>query len=523
MMGQLASVTDYNPESDFPDTFARRFPEGEPPPDPSQLAAQRLTAPYRRAQERAGTSPLGPFAESLAPKEPYEYGLMMATGGGSLLGRAIGAIPPLYRAGLAGAGFTLQPSETKADASKALGNLFKGAVDIAPKAKAVTTAENWLPVTPKPFVGDEAQRVFSPGIYKNPKVIAAEGAANVAPEHPALKALFGVTREDLWEIGKRGTRQGNVEPSYKMPAKVGGSYVSDALMNDANARRIIDTLSEAQKYPQLIHGMDAWYVMDPAFQRMVQLVGKEQAIKDYQRFNTVVPMFSPSSDVLTEINRGTAANMMIQRGEWPKFERHGGTAAEDRGPRYPKALRDVIGHAYHSTAQAPAVSNYLERGVVEMGQPKVPLYMQASGVPETGFQTRLPVPDAHWARGVGAADVRTTAKPGMSMRGREYHEIGPWYRENVAKPLGIEAVPAQGRQWGVMAPQTGVETTVGAPKLELLSQAIWDRAAKLGIDPKVLRDKVLMGGEHAALLLGIGGVGAGAMKMGGIAEGALEQ
>ena len=344
-------------------------------------------------------------------------------------------------------------------------------------------------------------RSLHPGIYKDPRMIAQEAAANVAPEHPAMKQLFGVTRDDLYEIGERGTRAGNIEPSIATRANPRGSYAADAIMNPKNAQRMIDTLAEAEKYPQLTRGMDAWYVMDPAYQRMVQLVGPEQAKRDYMRFNTVVPMFSPGSEVKTEINRGTAANMMINRGEWPTFAQYGGMAAKDRGVDYPAALRDVIGHPYHSTAQAGPVGRYLETGTVDMTQPKVPLYMQASGVPETGFQTRLPVPDAHFTRSVGMSDVRANANPGASMKTPEYAPVGPWYRENVAKPLGIEAVPAQGRMWGTYAPQTGVDTPVGAPKLELLSQAIWERAQKLGIDPERLRDDVLLGKGHAAWLL----------------------
>jgi hypothetical protein len=518
MMGALADMSEYRPGDDWRDTVADRFPEQDwtytPPPDANEAAAARLARPYAKANRARmeETHPVAELAESLAPKEPWQYGLMFAGPGAGWVGRGIAALPTVARTGAAALGFGLTANE--AFGKPKMGSVLNvGDIGAATrKAMPKETVENWLPVAP---TVQNAQRVFSPGIYKNPRIIAEKAAAQTAPEHPSMKALFGVTREDLWEIGKRGTRQGNIEPSYKIPAKPGGSYVSDAVMNEANARRIIDTLGEAERYPQLIHGMDSWYVMDPAFQEMVRLVGFDQAKRDYQRFNTVVPMFSPGSEVNTEINRGTAANMMIERGKWPVFERHGGTAMEDRGPRFPKELRDVIGHAYHSTAQAGPVGRYLETGVVDMSQPKVPLYMQASGVPETGFQTKLPVPDAHWTRGIGAADVRTTAKPGVSMKGPEYHAVGPWYRENVAKPLGIEAVPAQGRQWGVMAPQTGVETAVGAPKLELLSQRIWDRALKLGIDPKKLRDDVLTGKGHAAWApLGVMGAGA----MGGVAD-----
>jgi hypothetical protein len=352
-----------------------------------------------------------------------------------------------------------------------------------------------------PYVSDPL-RVANPGIYKRPDVIASEAAANVAPEHPALKELFGVTRDDLYGISQQGTRQGNVEPSIWMPSRPGkGSYAADAIMNPANAQRMVDTLSEAQKYPELIKGMDPWYVMDPLYQRMVELVGPEQAKIDYMRFNATVSPFSAGSNVPTEINRGTAANMMVTRGEYPKFMENAGIAAKNRGPDFPSELADVKGHAYHAVQSDP-VARWLETG--EHGYSKdtvkIPLYMQASGVPQTGFQTRLPVPDAHYTRATGMPDVRRSKDFNDYMGGSEYRPVGPWFRENVAKPLGIEAVPAQARMWGTYAPQTGVDTKIGAGKLELLSQNIWERARKLGIDPKVLRDEVLRGQNHSELM-----------------------
>lgn len=352
-----------------------------------------------------------------------------------------------------------------------------------------------------PYV-QNPQRVFSPGIYKDPRQLALEASQNVAPEHPAMKELFGVTREELAAIGQFGKRQGNMAPVIPTVDNPRGSATAEAVMTPANAQRLQDALYEAGKYPSLTHGMDAWYVMDPMYQRMAQLVGPEQAAKDYLKFNVTTSMFSPASDVMTEINRGTAGHMFATQGRWPEFAKYGGMAAAKRGADFPPELTDVIGHPYHSTSQAGPVGRYLETGKVDMTQPKVPLYMQASGVPETGFQTTLPVPDAHFTRGVGMADVRQSKNPGVSMKTPEYAQLGPWYRENVAKPLGIEAVPAQARQWGLMAKETGVDTPIGAPKLELFSQKIWERAQRLGIDPRVLRDKVLRGEEHAQLLPG---------------------
>jgi hypothetical protein len=367
--------------------------------------------------------------------------------------------------------------------------------------------EGTMPEFPRPNVIEkyvtDPQRSAYPGIYENPRVIAEKAAANVVPEHPALKELFGVTRDDLYGIGQQGTRQGNIDPNVWMPKNPKGSYSADAIMNPANAQRQIDALSEGMKHPDLAKGMLSWYVMDPAFQHMVKLVGVEQAIKDYTRLNATMSPFSAGSNVNTEINRGTAANMMVARGEYPKFQRWAGTAEEDRGRNFPKVLRDVQGHAYHGV-QADPVARWLETGEHGYGKDaqKIFLYHGASGVPETGFQTTWPVLDAHLARSSGAADVRTMQDFAENMKGPEYRSFGPYYRENIAKPLGLQAVPAQGLQWGTFAHATGVDTPIGATKLELLAQRIWERAQKLGIDPKKLRDDVLTGKAHATWLTG---------------------
>jgi hypothetical protein len=87
-----------------------------------------------------------------------------------------------------------------------------------------------------------------------------------------------------------------------------------------------EPLAEARKHPGLEQGMVPWYVMDPMYQRMVQLVGPERAAKEYMDFNMSVTPFSAGSSVPSEINRGTAANMMRQRGEYDIFKQYGGIA-----------------------------------------------------------------------------------------------------------------------------------------------------------------------------------------------------
>ena len=343
---------------------------------------------------------------------------------------------------------------------------------------------------------DNAQRMEFPGIYKRPDVIAAEAAANVAPEDPALKQLFGVTRDDMFEAAKG--RKGAIDPVLPgAAANPKGSAAAENIMTRRNRQRLVDVLSEAEKHPNLTHGMDAWYYMDPAYQRLGQLVGPENAPAAYKQFNSLSGMASPGSDVLTEINRGTAANWLANEGRFEDFKKFGGRAAGNRGGDFPQDMVNVMGHPYHSTAQAQAMEKFMQSGQVQMESPKVPMYIQASGAGPEGFQTAMPVGDAHWSRGVGLADVRTNKAFGASVSTPEMSQLGPWWRDKVAAAVGLESVPAQARLWGTMAPQTGVGTAVGAPKLELLVQQIMKAAKREGIPPEQMRDLVLMGKAHA--------------------------
>ena len=365
-------------------------------------------------------------------------------------------------------------------------------------------------------------REANPGVYKRPDVIAREANELVQPEHPALKQLFGVTRDDLYEISKQGTRQGNLEPKLWTPGKpTEPNAASMAVMTPENTQRLVDTLTEAKKHPELTKGMVPWYVMDPMYQRMVQLVGPEEAKLAYNRFNHVVSPFSAGSDVLTEINRGTTAHMYGQRGDLLTFQKYGNVAEKNRGPDFPADMRDVKGHMMHGNQVLPA-GRFLMTGEHGYGNDtvKIPLYTMASGVPQTGFQTRWAVPDTHFASAIGMPEVRTMKDFRTFMGGTEYRPIAPWFRDKVAGQVGLEAVPGQALTWGTFAPQTGVRTGIGAGKLELLSQQIWERAARLGIDPMKLRDDVLMGKEHALLALGIGvpATAAAASQMGGVAN-----
>ena len=103
-------------------------------------------------------------------------------------------------------------------------------------------------------------------------------------------------------------------------------------------------------------------------------------------------------------------------------------------------------------------------------------------------------------------NVSTSAKfkgkeavPAQSVSTPEMASLGPWWQEKIAKAVGLESVPAQARAWGAFAPQTGVETPIGAPKLELIAKQIMLTAKRLGVTPKTARDMVLMGKERMGL------------------------
>lgn len=341
-----------------------------------------------------------------------------------------------------------------------------------------------------------------PGIYGNPRTVIQDASAKVGPEDPLLRQLFGVSRSDLSDLAL--SRQGNELGSLPgaKPNPTGAASARD-VMTPANEQRLIDVLGEARKSPELYKGMTGWYAMDPLYERFRQLYGDDEAPGKYERFNTLMGMASPGSDVGTEVARGTAAHWLDTQGRFEDFLKYGGgkeAATGRQAAGTPADMADVPGHAYHRTAQGTPMADYLRTGSVQMQSPKVPPYIRASGVPQTGFQTDLPVGDAHWARAVGLADTRGARTsggqeivPGSSVSTPEMQTLHPWWKNRVAAPSGLESVPAQALLWGSMSPYTGVKSAIGAPKLEILSTQIGKLAARLGISPESARDLVIQG------------------------------
>jgi hypothetical protein len=349
------------------------------------------------------------------------------------------------------------------------------------------------------------ERIAFPDIYKNPRELVQEAASRVAPEDPLLKQLFNVSRQDLFDISQQGTRAGNItDAPFKTAKNPKGAAHAQQVMNPRNVQRLQDIVAEAKQQPELYKGMASWYTMDPLYKRFVDIYGPDRAIGEYNKFNTLTGMASPGSEVLTELNRGTAANMMDTLGRFEDFRKFGGVSEFKRGADFPPELAGVIGHPYHSTAQAGPMGKYLASGLLEMDSAKVPSYIVASGVPETGFQTRFAVGDAHFSRLLGLPDVRgaTTKKgvptiPKASASVPEMVSIAPFFREKIAQPMGIEAVPAQAVIWGAGSGATGVTSPIGASKLELLAQQIGETARRLGVSPETARDMIIRGQTYA--------------------------
>lgn len=346
---------------------------------------------------------------------------------------------------------------------------------------------------------DNPTRNAFPMVYADPKELAEEAASRVAPESMAMKQLFGVSRQDLYDMS--AGRVGNADPELAMKANPRGSPATANVMTKRNASRLMDALAEGGNHPGIKIGMDAWYTMDPLFQQFERLYGKEEAIKHFNLLNHATATMSPGAPVTTELNRGLAAYYLARNGRLDEFVKHGGKPSNatkvepGKTQSFAEEFPDLMGHIYHSTSQAPAFKSYVETGAHGMDSPKVPLYIQSSGVPETGFQTNLPVADAHFTRAVGLPDTRggSDKGAGVSMKMGEYQQLGPWFRDNVASKVGLQSVPAQARLWGVMSKATGVDTPIGAPKLELMANEIMRISRKYGISPERARDMVLQG------------------------------
>jgi hypothetical protein len=205
---------------------------------------------------------------------------------------------------------------------------------------------------------------------------------------------------------------------------------------------------------------------------------------------------SDTTPVPVEFNRASAANWLAEQGRMPDWVKYGGLRDKHLVEGMPADIMGVpgrVGHQRASTSQ----NKFMETGEHGMISPKAPPYIQASSVPELGFQTDLPVGDAHWSRSIGLPDVRTGKEVSASVSTPELQQLAPWWKNDVAGAVDLESVPAQAISWGAFSPQTGVKTAIGAGKLELQAIQMAEAAKRLGISPETARDMILMGEQRA--------------------------
>lgn len=340
------------------------------------------------------------------------------------------------------------------------------------------------------------KRITNTRIYTSrPDEIAAAAAAQTAPESALLKELFGVNRQDLRDMDYEMWKNNESMPFYDVLPNASRNPRANPLIEElysgGNAQRLLDTLSETLKHKALADGMLGWYQMQPLYDDFKRIWG-DQAPQKFRDFNAFTGMSSSGSDVMTELNRGSGAYMAHTNPNYniEDFYSMGGKNEAGR----PAWMSEISGHPFHSTAHTNPMMKYLRDGMINMDTGKVPSYIHALGVPETGFQREIPVADAHFARASGLPDIRNNWSPDLTNATiSEVQALTQPYSRNIAQNLGIAPVQSQALQWGAYAPLTGVDTAIGAPKLELLAELARRTAERRGTSVRDALDAVIRG------------------------------
>ena len=280
---------------DAEDVAAQRTRMGvKPRGGPTRFPAR---GPY---EESNITDLTNPFPTSLG-----QAGLMLALG--PLAGRYLGKVgaeigPGIIRkllapsaalpVGAAAGGAMLDPEEAQARFNAAM-----VARRFVPVPKGSTGYKPGLVVPRSRITVEDPLRAANPGIYtKDPRQIAAEAAALVQQEDPSLQQIFGVSRQDLYDIAQQRVRQyggANMPSLVRLPPNPRGSAAAQRIMTPQNEQRILDIMMEGQKYPQLERPMRAWYVQDPIYDIYGNRVPNPE--DRFNQFNVFHSMASPGS------------------------------------------------------------------------------------------------------------------------------------------------------------------------------------------------------------------------------------
>ena len=367
----------------------------------------------------------------------------------------------------------------------------------ATEAEANPSAPNPYPPHPDATVKGARQSAF-PGIYDDPKQIM-ERLGPGAPESPHLKEIFGKSRKDLHDDA---LARGDVEPKTPIPGitqKGAGSAAAANIKTPENAERLRSIIQAYKEHdPSGYHGMVGWYEMDPMYHSIKKILGgnEEAASRVYHNLNSMTAYASPMSPVGTEIKRGTAAAMMAAEGNFDKFATHG-NLPQKRAPAELKAKNFELGNegTMAHGSQAPAMGRFLETGQ-EANAVKTGTYRRSSDAPSrpgSDYQNTQPVGDSHWSRGAGLADVRGAKAFEGSATGTEMKTLGKWFHDQVARhpDVDLPSTSAQAVQWGALSKETGVDTPIGAPKLEIWADKIAEAAKREGIAPKAMWERIV--------------------------------
>jgi len=367
----------------------------------------------------------------------------------------------------------------------------------AAETEANPAAPNPYPPHPDATVTEPKRSAF-PGIYDDPKEIMNRLGPG-QPESPHLKEIFGKTRKDLHDDA---LSRGEVEPKTPIPGitqKGAGSAHAKQVITPENAQRLRDIISAYKEHdPSGYHGMVGWYEMDPMYHSIKKILGgnDELASKVFHNLNSYTSYASPMSPVGTEITRGTAAATMAAEGNFGTFAEHGGKP-NLQAPAALKAKNFELGNEGHMAhaSQAPAMSRFNETGQ-EANAVKTGTYRRSGDAPSregNDHQNTQPVGDSHWARGVGLADVRGAKAFEGSATGTEMKTLGKWYHDEVARhpDIDLPATSAQAVQWGALSKETGVDSPIGAPKLEIWADKIAEAAKREGIAPKAMWERIV--------------------------------
>jgi hypothetical protein len=339
-----------------------------------------------------------------------------------------------------------------------------------------------------------AGRKTIPGIYDDPREIVERASRAVAPESEAMQQLFGVTREDLAKVAME--REPVVWLPPGAPARPRGTDYAGLVMQPANTQRLVDILDEASESP-LRAGMTGWYMLDPAYRRLVELVGEDEAKKLFVDMNTLTGVHSANAAVANELTRGTAMNWLNRENRLSDYVTYGAKAGMEGSPA---DMATIPGHLAHKTAHIIPALRYLETGELSK-EAKTPAYITSSNPPVLGTNVNFPVGDAHYVRAIGLSDVRPeTQNPSArfaSWSMPEAMQLHDWFTSDVARRAGLSGVSAQALLWGALSPTTGVKSKIGAPKLEILADLIMQTAQRLNVSPEEARDMVLLGRAYA--------------------------